>query len=104
MLATPDLLLFTSQPIVPLTGTSEVKRPSALCAVLYEEGFLARDVFCLAMHGYHAPIAIEVARLAASQARSGTVTPLPADPIVEELRRLMEQFRQQRPMLFCARP
>jgi AraC family transcriptional activator of pobA len=52
---------------------------------------LAREGFRLAMRGLLALIAIEVARLAASRARTGVVTLAPADSTVEALRRLVEE-------------
>ncbi len=97
------LKALATQPLVPVADTAEVKRLSALCADLYEERFLAREGFRLAMRGYLALIAIEVARLAASRARSGMVTLRPADPTVEELRRLVEEnFRRERLLGFYA--
>ena len=97
------LKALATQPVVPVADTAEVKRLSALCADLYEERFLAREGFRLAMHGYLALIAIEVARLAASRARSGMVTLRPADPTVEKLRRLVEEnFRRERLLGFYA--
>jgi AraC family transcriptional regulator, transcriptional activator of pobA len=97
------LKALATQPLVPVADTAEVKRLSALCADLYEERFLAREGFRLAMHGYLALIAIEVARLAASRARSGMVTLRPADPTVEKLRRLVEEnFRRERLLGFYA--
>ena len=57
----------------------------------------------LAMRGLLALIAIEVARLAASRARTGTVTLPPADATVEALRRLVEEhFRKERLLGFYA--
>src|SRR5215472_827702 len=92
-----------SEPIVPVTDAAEVKRLSALCADLHEERFLAREGFRLAMRGYLALIAIEVARLAASRARTGAVTLRPADPTVAILRQLVEaHFRSQRLLDFYA--
>jgi AraC family transcriptional activator of pobA len=92
-----------SEPIVPVTDVAEVKRLSALCADLHEERFLAREGFRLAMRGYLALIAIEVARLAASRARTGAVTLRPADPTVAKLRQLVEaHFRSQRLLDFYA--
>jgi AraC family transcriptional activator of pobA len=92
-----------SEPIVPVTDAAEVKRLSALCADLHEERFLAREGFRLAMRGYLALIAIEVARLAASRARTGVVTLRPADPTVAKLRQLVEaHFRSQRLLDFYA--
>ena len=70
---------------------------------LHEERFRAREGFRLAMHGYLALIAIAVARLAASRARSGMVTLRPADPTVESLRCLVEEyFRKERLLRFYA--
>jgi AraC family transcriptional activator of pobA len=97
------LKALATQPVVPVADIAEVKRLSTLCADLYEERFLAREGFRLAMHGYLALIAIEVARLAASRARSGMVTLRPADPTVEKLRRLVEEnFRRERLLGFYA--
>jgi AraC family transcriptional activator of pobA len=97
------LKALATQPLVPVADTAEVKRLSALCADLYEERFLAREGFRLAMRGYLALIAIEVARLAASRARSGMVTLRPADPTVEKLRRMVEEnFRRERLLGFYA--
>src|SRR5215470_16554261 len=91
------------EPVVPVTDATEMKRLLSLCSDLQEERFLAREGFQLASHGYLALIAIEVVRLAASRARSGSVTLRPADPIVEKLRRLLEEhFRQQRLLAFYA--
>src|SRR5262249_20321430 len=75
--------------VVPLAA-EELARLSALCAELHEERFLAREGFRLAMRGYLALLAIAVARLAASRARTGAVTLRPADPTVEALRALVE--------------
>ena len=55
------------------------------------------------MRGLLALIAIEVARLAASRARTGVVTLAPADATVEALRRLVEEhFRKERLISFYA--
>ena len=55
------------------------------------------------MRGLLALIAIEVARLAASRARTGVVTLAPADATVEALCRLVEEhFRTQRLIGFYA--
>ena len=84
-------------PVVPLADEAASKRIAALCADLYEERFLAREGYRLAMRGLLALIAIEVARLAASRARTGSVTLAPADATVETLRRLVEEnFRKER--------
>jgi AraC family transcriptional activator of pobA len=90
-------------PLVPLTDAAEVKRLSALCADLDVEASLAREGFRLAMRGLLALIAIEVVRLGVSRARSGAVTLAPADPRVDELRRLIdEHFRKERLISFYA--
>ena len=90
------------QPVVPL-GEPEVTRLDRLCGELHEERFLAREGHRYAMRGYLALIAIEVVRLAASRARSGTVTLTPADPSVETLRGLVEEhFRRERLLSFYA--
>src|SRR5260370_15296725 len=55
------------------------------------------------MRGWLALIAVEVVRLAASRARTGTVTLAPADATVEVLRRLIEEhFRRDRHVGFYA--
>ena len=72
------LRALAGEPIIPLAAAAEAKRLSMLCANLHEESFLAREGFRLAMRGLLALIAIEVARLAVSRARSGMVTLTPA--------------------------
>jgi AraC family transcriptional regulator, transcriptional activator of pobA len=90
-------------PVVPLSDEQAVGKLSALCADLHEEHFLAREGFRLAMRGLLALIAITVARLAASRARTGTVTLTPTDSTVEALRRLVEEhFRKERLISFYA--
>jgi len=92
-----------ADPLVPLKSAAEAKRLSALCADLDEEASLAREGFCLAMRGLLALIAIEVVRLGVSRARSGVVTLEPADPRVDELRRLIDaHFRKERLISFYA--
>ena len=55
------------------------------------------------MRGLLALIAIGVARLAASRARTGSVTLAPADATVESLRKLVEEhFRKERLLDFYA--
>jgi AraC family transcriptional activator of pobA len=89
--------------VVPLAGEAETRRLATLCADLHEEHFLAREGHRLAMRAYLALVAIEVARLAASRARSGSVTLRPADPTVEALRKLVdEHFRSERQLGFYA--
>jgi AraC family transcriptional activator of pobA len=91
------------EPLVPLDDAAEAKRLSALCAELDEEGSLAREGHRLAMRALLALIAIEVVRLAASRARSGSVTLSRADARVEALRKLIdENFRKERLISFYA--
>src|SRR6185295_3797948 len=88
---------------IPLNDEAAAKRIGALCRELYDEYFLAREGYRLAMRGLLALIAIGVARLAASRARTGSVTLAPADATVEALRRLVEEnFRKQRHLEFYA--
>ena len=97
------LKTLAADPVIPLTGAAEMKRLSALCTELNEESFLAREGFRLAMRGLLALIAIEVARLAASRARTGAVTLAAADATVEQLRKLVdEHFRKERLIRFYA--
>jgi AraC family transcriptional activator of pobA len=97
------LKALADDPVLPLDGVPEMNRLSALCSDLQQESFLAREGFRLAMRGLLALIAIEVARLAASRARTGAVTLAAADSTVEALRRLVdEHFRQQRLISFYA--
>src|SRR5690348_2893920 len=97
------LKALATEPVVPLSSTAEIARLSARCAELYEEHFLAREGFRLAMRGLLALIAIEVGRLALSRARSGSVTLKPTDATVESLRRLVEtHFRKERLLAFYA--
>ena len=91
------------QPIVPIAEDAERSRLSALCAELFEESSLAREGHRLAMRGLLALIAIGVARLAASRARTGSVTLQPADATVARLRALVdESFRRERQLGFYA--
>ena len=97
------LKALAAEPVIPLGHASEIRRLATLCADLHEESFLAREGFRLAMRGLLALIAIEVARLAASRARTGTVTLAPADATVEALCRLVEEhFRKERLIGFYA--
>jgi AraC family transcriptional regulator, transcriptional activator of pobA len=90
-------------PIIPLSDEAVAKRIATLCAELHEEHFLAREGYRLAMRGLLALIAINVARLAASRARTGSVTLAPADATVEALRKLVEDnFRKERHLEFYA--
>jgi AraC family transcriptional activator of pobA len=97
------LKALAAEPVIPLSHASEIARLSRLCADLHEESFLAREGYRLAMRGLLALIAIEVARLAASRARTGAVTLQPADSTVEALCRLVEEhFRNERLISFYA--
>jgi AraC family transcriptional activator of pobA len=96
------LKALATEPVIPLGHAAEIKRLSGLCADLHEEGFLAREGFAWRC-GFARLIAIEVARLAASRARTGVVTLAPADSTVEALRRLVEEhFRKERLISFYA--
>jgi AraC family transcriptional activator of pobA len=90
-----------ANPMIPLVEAAETRRLSALCSEMDEERFLAREGFRLAMRALLALIAIEVARLAVSRARTGNVTLKPTDATVEALRGLVEEhFRKQRLLNF----
>jgi AraC family transcriptional activator of pobA len=90
------------QPLMPV-ARPEIARLTALCRELLEEEFLGREGFEVAMRAMLALIGVEVARLAASRALSGTITLAPADATVEELRRLIEEhFRSERQIGFYA--
>jgi AraC family transcriptional activator of pobA len=91
------------QPIVPIADVAELARLSTLCRELAEEHGLAREGYRLAMRGLLVLIAVGVARLAASRARSGTVTLHPADATVGQLRALVDEFfRKERLLGFYA--
>jgi AraC family transcriptional activator of pobA len=97
------LRTLAEQPIVPIGDETERKRLSALCAELFQEHSLAREGYRLAMRGILVLIAVGVARLAASYARTGAVTLLPADATVVQLRVLVdEHFRKERLLGFYA--
>ena len=86
------LRALAAHPIVAISDETELARLSALCAELFEEGGLGREGYRVAMRGLLALIAVGVARLAASRARSGTVTLQPADTTVAQLRALVDEF------------
>lgn len=97
------LRALAADPVIPLATPEEGRRVAELCAELHQERFLAREGFRVAMRGLLGLIAVEVVRLAASRARSGAVTLVPADPIVEALRELIEEnFRRERLLAFYA--
>ena len=65
MVSMARLKSLAEMPVVPLNDESAANRIASLCAELYEEHFLAREGYRLAMRGLLALIAIGVARLAA---------------------------------------
>ncbi len=92
-----------AEPIIPLNDDSERGRLFALAGELFDEYSLAREGYRLAMRGILILIAVAVARLAASRARSGTVTLRPADATVAQLRSLLDEFfRTERLLGFYA--
>jgi AraC family transcriptional regulator, transcriptional activator of pobA len=86
------LRALAAHPIVPINDGAVQARLSTLCTELFEEGSLAREGYRVAMRGLLALIAVGVARLAASRARTGTVTLQPADATVAQLRALVDEF------------
>ena len=97
------LRALATQPVVPIADAAELARLSKLCAELNEEYGFAREGYRLALRGLLILIAVGVARLAASRARSGAVTLHPADATVAQLRTLVdESFRKERLLGFYA--
>ena len=97
------LRALAAQPVIPIADEAERVRLSGLCRELFEEHSLAREGFRLAMRGLLVLIAVGVARLAASRARTGSVTLRPADATVAQLRALVdEHFRNERQLEFYA--
>ena len=97
------LRALAAHPIIPIVGEAERTRLSALCAELFEEGSLAREGYRMAMRSLLALIAVGVARLAASRARTGSITLQPADATVAQLRTLVgEYFRREHQLGFYA--
>ena len=86
------LRALAAQPIIPIADDAERVRLSLLCTELSEESSLAREGYRVAMRGLLALIAVGVARLAASRARTGSVTLQPADATVARLRALVDEF------------
>jgi AraC family transcriptional activator of pobA len=90
-------------PIVPIVEETERARLSALCNELCEEGSLAREGYRVAIRSLLSLIAVGVARLAASRARTGSVTLHPADATVAHLRALVDEyFRTEHQLSFYA--
>ena len=97
------LRALAAHPIIPIVGGAERTRLSALCAELFEEGSLAREGYRMAMRSLLALIAVGVARLAASRARTGSITLQPADATVAQLRTLVDEyFRREHQLGFYA--
>jgi AraC family transcriptional activator of pobA len=97
------LRALAAHPIVPINDEVECARLSALCRELDEEHSLAREGYRLAMRSLLVLTAVGVARLAASRARTGTVTLQPADATVAQLRALVDEFfRKERLLEFYA--
>ncbi len=97
------LRTLAAHPVVPIADDTELTRLSALCRELSEEHGLAREGYRLAMRGLLMLFAVGVARLAASHARTGSVTLHPADATVTQLRALVDEFfRRERLLGFYA--
>lgn len=97
------LRALAAAPIIPINDEAERAHLSTLCAELNEEHSLAREGYRLAMHGLLVLIAVGVARLAASRARTGAVALHPADATVAQLRSLVDEFfRSERLLSFYA--
>jgi AraC family transcriptional regulator, transcriptional activator of pobA len=86
------LRALAAHPIVTIGEDAERARLSALCMELFEEASLAREGYRMAMRGLLALVTVGVARLAASRARTGSVTLQPADATVAHLRALVDEF------------
>jgi len=97
------LRALAAQPIIPIADETERSRLSMLCAELFEEYSLGREGYRLAIRGLLALVAVGVVRLAASRARTGSVTLQPADATVAQLRALVDEFfRSERQLGFYA--
>jgi AraC family transcriptional regulator, transcriptional activator of pobA len=97
------LRVLAAHPIIPIAGEAEQARLSALCAELFEEASLAREGYRMSMRSLLALIAVAVARLAASRARTGAITLVSADATVAQLRALVDEFfRRQHQLSFYA--
>jgi AraC family transcriptional activator of pobA len=97
------LYAVAERPLFSFTRGDEVAKLGHICRELLDERFLAREGFHVGLRANLALLGLEVARLAASRARSGAVTLISADPTVEELKRLIEtHFRAERQIGFYA--
>ncbi len=90
--AVARLRSLAAEPVIPLADETEHGRLFALGAELFDEQGLAREGYRLAMRGLLVLIAVAVARLAASRARTGSITLRPADSTVAQLRALLDEF------------
>jgi AraC family transcriptional regulator, transcriptional activator of pobA len=86
------LRALAAHPIIPMADERERVRLSSLCGELFEEASLAREGYRMAMRSILALIAVGVARLAASRARTGSITLQPADATVAQLRTLVDEY------------
>jgi len=101
--AIAQLNAMATEPVMGFDPERDGGRLVQLCRDLYQESFLARDGYKLAMRALLALIAIEIARQSASRARSGSMTLVPADVTVEALKRLVEaNFQRERQIGFYA--
>jgi AraC family transcriptional activator of pobA len=97
------LRTLASNPLLSFSRADDAERLARLCRELLDETSLAREGYEVAARSYLALIGIEVARLAASRRRTGTVTLTAGDPTVELLRRLIEvHFQTERNIGFYA--
>jgi AraC family transcriptional regulator, transcriptional activator of pobA len=97
------LRALASHPIIPIADEVGRMRLSTLCGELYEEGSLGREGYRMAMRGLLALITVDIARLAASRARTGSITLHPADTTVAQLRTLIDAyFRREHQLRFYA--
>jgi AraC family transcriptional activator of pobA len=101
--AVARLRALAEEPLLSFSRREQIARVSALCRDVFDECFLARDGYEVAVRAYLALIGIEVARLAASRRRTGLDTLMSADPMLERLKNLIEtHFRSERQIGFYA--
>jgi AraC family transcriptional activator of pobA len=96
------LRALAAEPVISLADATE-RDLFALGTELFDEQSLAREGYRLAMRGLLVLIAVAAARLAASRARTGSITLHPADATVAQLRALLDEFfRNERLLGFYA--
>jgi AraC family transcriptional regulator, transcriptional activator of pobA len=101
--AVARLRSLAAEPVIPLADATVRDRLFALAGELFDEHSLGREGYRLAMRGLLVLIAVAVARLAASRARTGSITLRPADATVAQLRALLDEFfRNERALGFYA--